>query len=74
MGDPFVGLDHDRIADVGGCGCGSCAPIPGGFPADQRRPDAITAKLTPREGRNGLKLLNLRLAVFLLTFLLRKSA
>ena len=32
----------------------------------------ITAKLTPQEGRNGLKLLNLRLAVFLLTFLFRK--
>jgi len=32
----------------------------------------ITAKITPQEGRNGLKLLNLRLAVFLLTFLFRK--
>ncbi len=32
----------------------------------------ITAKLTPKEGRNGLKLLNLRLAAFLLTFLFRK--
>jgi len=32
----------------------------------------ITAKLTPQEARNGLKLLNLRLAAFLLTFLLRK--
>ena len=32
----------------------------------------ITAKLTPQEGRNGLKLLNLKLAVFLLTFLFRK--
>lgn len=32
----------------------------------------ITAKLTPQEGRNGLKLLNFRLAAFLLTFLFRK--
>ena len=32
----------------------------------------ITAKLTPREGRNGFKLLNLKLAAFLLTFLFRK--
>ena len=32
----------------------------------------ITAKLTPQEGRNGLKLVNLKLAVFLLTFLFRK--
>jgi len=32
----------------------------------------ITAKLTPQEGRNGLKLLNLKLAIFLLTFLFRK--
>jgi hypothetical protein len=32
----------------------------------------ITAKLTPREGRNALKLLNVRLIVFLLSFLLRK--
>ena len=32
----------------------------------------ITANLTPQEGRNGLKLLNLKLAVFLLTFLFRK--
>lgn len=32
----------------------------------------ITAKLTPQEGRNGLKLLNLKLAAFLLTFLFRK--
>ena len=32
----------------------------------------ITAKLTPQEGRHGLKLLNLKLAIFLLTFLFRK--
>jgi hypothetical protein len=32
----------------------------------------MTAKLTPREARNALKLLNLRLALFLLTFLFRK--
>jgi len=32
----------------------------------------ITAKLTPQEGRNGLKLLDLKLAIFLLTFLFRK--
>lgn len=32
----------------------------------------MTAKLTPREARNALKLLNFRLAVFLLTFLFRK--
>jgi len=32
----------------------------------------ITAKLTPQEGRNGLKLVNWRLAAFLLTFLFRK--
>ena len=32
----------------------------------------MTAKLTPQEGRNALKLLNFRLAVFLLTFLFRK--
>ena len=32
----------------------------------------MTAKLTPQEGRNALKLLNLRLALFLLTFLLRR--
>jgi hypothetical protein len=32
----------------------------------------ITAKLTPQEGRNGLKLLNFKLAAFLLTFLFRK--
>ena len=32
----------------------------------------ITAKLTPEEGRKGLKLLNVKLAVFLLTFLFRK--
>jgi hypothetical protein len=32
----------------------------------------ITAKLTPQEGRNGLRLLNFKLAAFLLTFLFRK--
>jgi hypothetical protein len=32
----------------------------------------MTAKLTPQEGRNALKLLNFKLAVFLLTFLFRK--
>jgi hypothetical protein len=32
----------------------------------------ISAKLTPQQARNGLKLLNLRLALFLLTFLFRK--
>ena len=32
----------------------------------------ITAKLTPQQGRNALKLLNVRLVVFLLTFLFRK--
>ena len=32
----------------------------------------MTAKLTPREARNALKLLNPRLAFFLLTFLFRK--
>lgn len=32
----------------------------------------ITAKLTPQEGRNGLKLVNWKLAGFLLTFLFRK--
>jgi hypothetical protein len=32
----------------------------------------MTAKLTPREGRNALKLLNFRLVIFLLTFLFRK--
>jgi hypothetical protein len=32
----------------------------------------ITAKLTPQEGRNGLKLLNFKLAAFLLTFLFRR--
>jgi hypothetical protein len=32
----------------------------------------MTAKLTPREARNALKLLNFRLALFLLTFLFRK--
>lgn len=31
----------------------------------------MTARLTPAEGRKGLKLLNLKLALFLLTFLLR---
>jgi hypothetical protein len=32
----------------------------------------IAAKLTPAEGRKALRLLNFRLAVFLLTFLFRK--
>lgn len=32
----------------------------------------ISAKLTPQEGRNGLKLLNFKVALFLLTFLFRK--
>jgi len=32
----------------------------------------MTAKLTPQEARNALKLLNFRLAIFLLTFLFRK--
>jgi hypothetical protein len=32
----------------------------------------MTAKLTPQEARNALKLLNPRLALFLLTFLFRK--
>ena len=32
----------------------------------------LTAKLTPREARNALKLLNFKLVVFLLTFLFRK--
>jgi hypothetical protein len=32
----------------------------------------MTAKLTPQEGRNALKLLNFRLVIFLLTFLFRK--
>lgn len=32
----------------------------------------MTAKLTPQEGRNALKLLNLRLVLFLLTFLFRR--
>lgn len=32
----------------------------------------MTAKLMPQEGRNALKLLNLRLALFLLTFLFRR--
>ena len=33
----------------------------------------MTAKLTPAEARQALKLLNLKLALFLLTFLFRKS-
>jgi hypothetical protein len=33
----------------------------------------MTAKLTPKEARNAFKLLNFKLAVFLLTFLFRKS-
>jgi hypothetical protein len=32
----------------------------------------ITARLAPAEARQGLKLLNFRLGVFLLTFLLRR--
>lgn len=32
----------------------------------------MTAKLTPQEGRNALKLLNFRLALFLITFLFRR--
>ncbi len=32
----------------------------------------ITAKLTPREGRNALRLLNARLVLFLFTFLFRR--
>ena len=32
----------------------------------------MTAKLTPQEGRNALKLLNLRSALFLLTLLFRR--
>jgi hypothetical protein len=32
----------------------------------------MTAKLTPHEARNALKLLNLRLVIFLLTFFFRK--
>lgn len=32
----------------------------------------MTAKLTPREGRNALKLLNFKLALFLITFLFRR--
>ena len=32
----------------------------------------LTAKLTPQEARNALKLLNFKLAFFLLTFLFRK--
>ena len=31
----------------------------------------MTARLSPAEARNGLKLLNFKLALFLLTFLLR---
>ena len=33
----------------------------------------MTAKLTPTEARQALKLLNFKLALFLLTFLFRKS-
>ncbi len=33
----------------------------------------MTAKVTPEEARAGLKLLNLRLVLFLLTFLFRRS-
>jgi len=33
----------------------------------------MTAKLTPEEARNAVKLLNFKLAIFLLTFLFRKS-
>ena len=32
----------------------------------------MTAKLTPQEARNALKLLNFRLVVFLATFLFRR--
>lgn len=32
----------------------------------------MTAKLTPQEARNALKLLNFRLAIFLATFLFRR--
>jgi len=32
----------------------------------------ITAKITPQEGRNALKLMDLKLVAFLLTFLFRK--
>jgi hypothetical protein len=32
----------------------------------------MTAKLNPQDGRNALKLLNFKLAVFLLTFLFRR--
>jgi hypothetical protein len=32
----------------------------------------MTARLTPQEGRNALKLLNFKLALFLLTFLFRR--
>jgi len=32
----------------------------------------MTAKLTPHEGRNALKLLNFRMTFFLLTFLFRR--
>ncbi len=34
----------------------------------------MTAKLTPQEGRNALKLLNFKLIAFLLTFLFRKES
>ncbi len=34
----------------------------------------MTAKLTPQEGRNALKLLNFKLVAFLLTFLFRKES
>ncbi len=33
----------------------------------------MTAKLTPEEARNGLKLLNFKLIIFLLTFLFRST-
>ncbi len=33
----------------------------------------MTARLTPEEARQGLKLLNVRLVLFLLTFLFRKG-
>jgi hypothetical protein len=32
----------------------------------------MTARLTPQEGRNALKLLNFKLALFLMTFLFRR--
>jgi hypothetical protein len=32
----------------------------------------ISARLTPQEARNGLKLLNFKVGLFLLTFLFRK--